>query len=136
MSIERRRFLGWSGTALGSLALGASGSVAGAEVTHNAGATTAATMWRLESDWGFPLAPSGRTSCRCAACVGHSANKLFFSRAAAENGRAHPGCCCLAMPVSVDVPVRSLEPLSRNGASVDRRDPAVATLLGDLGNRV
>jgi hypothetical protein len=30
----------------------------------------------------------------CAACHAHAANKLFATRAAAESGRAHPGCKC------------------------------------------
>jgi hypothetical protein len=32
--------------------------------------------------------------CNCKACHHHAANKLFATRAAAEHGRAHPGCKC------------------------------------------
>jgi hypothetical protein len=32
--------------------------------------------------------------CSCKACHHHAANRLFATRAAADHGRAHPGCRC------------------------------------------
>jgi hypothetical protein len=32
--------------------------------------------------------------CSCKACHHHAANRLFATRAAADHGRAHPGCKC------------------------------------------
>ena len=32
--------------------------------------------------------------CSCKACHHHAANRLFATRAAADHGRAHPGCQC------------------------------------------
>jgi hypothetical protein len=32
--------------------------------------------------------------CTCVACQRHAVNKLFATRAAADRGRAHPGCQC------------------------------------------
>ena len=32
--------------------------------------------------------------CDCSACQRHAAHKLFATRAAADRGRAHPGCKC------------------------------------------
>jgi hypothetical protein len=38
--------------------------------------------------------------CNCRACHHHAANKLFATRAAAEHGRAHPGCKCTIVRTS------------------------------------
>lgn len=77
--VDRRALLarGAAATAAlaGALGLGAS---AGAE---------SLTVYRLD--------PGDCTGCQtCSACRGHAANKLFVSFAAADGGRAHPGCDC------------------------------------------
>ncbi|CAN5579706.1 hypothetical protein BH10ACT2_BH10ACT2_25630 [soil metagenome] len=48
----------------------------------------------------FALDPTQGNSCggsscaSCQACLSHAANKLFRTSAAADAGRAHPGCNC------------------------------------------
>ncbi len=43
----------------------------------------------------YQLDPGDCVGCQtCNACQGHAANKLFASFAAADGGRAHPGCDC------------------------------------------
>jgi hypothetical protein len=41
--------------------------------------------------------------CSCKACHHHAANRLFATRAAADTGRAHPGCrCTIVRSAAVD----------------------------------
>jgi hypothetical protein len=40
--------------------------------------------------------------CNCKACHHHAANKLFATRAAAQNHRAHPGCKCTVVQTRLD----------------------------------
>lgn len=40
--------------------------------------------------------------CHCKACEHHAANKLFATRRAANNHRAHEGCKCTIVRVKVD----------------------------------
>jgi len=112
--LTRRRVL-HLGTAAGLAALPA--MALGFGVPRQQGTT----MWRLQSDWGFPLGPTGATSCNCNACRAHSANKLFFERGDAETSRAHPGCRCVAESVQVRAPRVILQGLSADGRSIDRR---------------
>lgn len=120
-SLSRRRLLGL-GSAAGLAAVPALvlGLGSGTDSDSDAG-TTSTTMWRLQSDWGFPYGPTGATSCGCNACRAHSANKLFFERADAETSRAHRGCRCVAEPVFLAAPRPILQALSEDGRSIDRR---------------
>ena len=70
--------------------------------TESASAATATTVvWRLNSNWGYPVAPKGQTRCTCRACHLHAANKVFVTRAAAISGRIH--LCCVCQPFSVEL---------------------------------
>ncbi len=135
--VPRRRLLAWGGIGATALALGTASTASAASSASSAAAsaTGATTMWRLEHDWGFPLSPSGRSACSCRACVSHGTNKLFFSRAAAENGRAHPGCCCLATPIHLGDNLDELRALSTDGESADRRRPEGRAALRRLERR-
>jgi hypothetical protein len=44
--------------------------------------------------------------CSCKACHSHAANRLFATHAAADQGRAHPGCNCKVVRSSVVDPVQ------------------------------
>ena len=132
--VERRRFLS---IGLGAGVVGALGVAASLGASSPSGAEPAVTavptpggLWRLNPSWGFPASGSGRCECNCNACVRHAANKVFFGRAEAETGRAHLGCVCIAEPLVSSVDVAALRRLSVDGRSVDRRDPAVAGVLG------
>jgi hypothetical protein len=50
----------------------------------SAEAATAGVSYRLKAG----------PHCSCKACHHHAANRLFATRAAADHGRAHPGCKC------------------------------------------
>jgi hypothetical protein len=50
----------------------------------SAQAATAGVSYRLKTG----------AQCSCKACHHHAANRLFATRAAADHGRAHPGCRC------------------------------------------
>jgi hypothetical protein len=50
----------------------------------SADAATAGVSYRLKTG----------PQCSCKACHHHAANRLFATRAAADHGRAHPGCRC------------------------------------------
>lgn len=120
----RRRFLvAGLGTGVAAGFLGSTGP---------AGAAPAETLWRLNPAWGFPAPGSRRCECDCRACVTHAANKIFFTRADAETGRAHLGCVCLAEPVELAVDMVALRRLSADGRSVDRRHDGVAAALAPV----
>lgn len=96
--VDRRRFL-VIGLGVGSVAAGFA-APAGAAA---AGAGRTVTLWRLSADWGYPVGPKGRTRCKGRACHLHAANKIYETEAAALAGRLH--ICCMAQPVSTEVPV-------------------------------
>ena len=114
--LDRRRFVRSAASLAGATALvGFAGTAAASETR---GTTT---VWRLESDWGFPVEPRGATSCGCAACRHHSANKIFLSRASAETHRAHRGCRCMVVTEQIALTAQALRSLSLDGVSLDRR---------------
>jgi hypothetical protein len=56
----------------------------GLYLVGSAEAATAGVSYRLKTG----------ARCSCTACHHHAANRLFATRAAADHGRAHPGCRC------------------------------------------
>ena len=135
-AIDRRRFLSWGvgvGVTAGAVGL-AIAALGRPELAAAAGSPPVITpdgqLWRLNPSWGFPMSNTGRCECNCRACVSHGTNKVFFSRAAAETGRAHVGCVCIAEPYHSTVDLEALRRLSTDGSSVDRRRPAVDALFG------
>lgn len=90
-SISRRRFLAGSAPVLAAVLPGA--KPAWAQSNQRA-------YFVLDPEWNSSRScnvlerrkPSGCHGCK--ACHAHAANKLFATRAAAERGRAHPGCKC------------------------------------------
>lgn len=85
------------------------------------------TLWRLDT------AASG-TPCRCKACRSHAENKIFTSRQAALNGRAHVGCRCQPVPVSSrsEISATLMEHSRDGGHSVDLRWVSGADNSGEL----
>lgn len=144
--IGRRRFLSLgvaagvtAGAAGVAVAVMGSSDLAGAvaaEPALSASADPAGLLWRLNPSWGFPMSSTGRCECNCRACVNHGANKIFFDRAAAETGRAHVGCVCIAESFQSSVDVAALRRLSSGAVSVDRRSPAVAELFQRTGGQL
>jgi len=125
--ISRRRFV-LVGLGIGSTA-GAFAVPAGAVATPS---PTTATLWRLSADWGYPAGPKGRTRCRGRACHLHAANKIYATETDALAGRLH--ICCVAQPVSFEVPIEvhnelSNLPPSPGPALGDRRHDEVAQAL-------
>src|ERR1700760_4270139 len=63
--------------------------------------------------------------CNCKACHKHAANRLFATHAAADKGRAHPGCKCTIVRSSAVDPVQWKELFGTarrlSHKSVDRR---------------
>ncbi len=73
----------------------------------------------------YRLDPGDCAGCQtCNACRGHAANKLFVSFAAADGGRAHPGCDCKV----VEEPMAEATWLALFG-SVDKRHERVRAIL-------
>ncbi len=108
--VDRRALLarGAAATATLAVALGLRSAAAGAE---------SLTIYRLD--------PGDCTGCQtCNACRGHAANKLFVSFAAADGGRAHPGCDCEV----VEEPMAEATWLALFG-SVDKRHERVRAIL-------
>lgn len=64
----------------------------------------------------------------CNACLAHGANKLFATLAAAEAGRAHPGCRCTAV-TGISVTQTVFDQLFAAGTVADRRTPSIGALL-------
>jgi hypothetical protein len=58
--------------------------ITGLYCAGSAQAATAGVAYRLHAG----------PHCSCKACHHHAANRLFATRAAADHGRAHPGCKC------------------------------------------
>ncbi len=112
--------------------------VASGALLAPAGFATAAEAWRVPSKrrvmWGLSAAAEHGASCGgCRACTAHAHNKLFASAAAADRGRAHPGCGCTVVRAG-SIPVTTWRALfvrsdGSRRASVDRRTPRVRRLL-------
>lgn len=133
--LTRKRFLGRTGSLLALAAFPAAcgdkkivygTTTATTTATTTGGATL--TVYRLTTDDGKCTG----TRCSCGACARHAANKLFASRDAADQKRAHPHCNCGI--VSEELPRErwtSLfgDPGAPGRTLVDRRDPAVQKLL-------
>ncbi|MEM9035834.1 MAG: hypothetical protein AAGD18_14660 [Actinomycetota bacterium] len=120
--MSRRRFIT---VAAGTTALAGAG-VRQLVVADDSGASTA-TAYVLEPR-------SCGTSCGvCNACRRHADNKLFLTAAAADGGRAHPGCRCVVRTTEIDAAtlqrLRDVDDDLASGGSLDRRWAAVATAL-------
>lgn len=76
---------------------------------------------------------SATDRCSCVACQGHAKNKIFATRAAADHGRAHPGCQCevVRSTALTSTQWRSLfgAPSHLRRTSVDRRKPSTRQVL-------
>jgi hypothetical protein len=63
--------------------------------------------------------------CNCKACHKHAANRLFATHAAADKGRAHPGCKCTIVRSSALDPIQWKELFGNarrlSHRSIDRR---------------
>lgn len=96
--IDRRRFL------MGSFALTTAGVGLGRSALVHATPVTV-TLWRLSSDWGYPLTTDTgsdtKSRCRGNACHNAAPHRFFLTEAEALAGRLH--LCCLAQPVPVAV---------------------------------
>ena len=114
--VGRRRFL--------LLGIGGSAAawVGGTALTVAAATPTTVPVWRLSADWGYRVPPTNRTRCRCKACRGHAANKVFDSKAGALANRSHP--CCACQPYSVDLLAADSAALfaASSDGSIDLRD--------------
>ncbi|MGZ7006021.1 MAG: hypothetical protein ACXVLX_10510 [Ilumatobacteraceae bacterium] len=114
--VGRRRFL--------LLGIGGSAAalVGGTALPAAAAASTTVPVWRLSADWGYRVPPTNRTRCRCKACRGHAANKIFESKAAALANRSHP--CCVCQPYSIDLLASDSAALfaSTSAGSIDLRN--------------
>ncbi len=78
-------------------------------------------VYRLSSSWNEPVGKHRQTECGCRACRSHAENKIFFTRAAADTHRAHPGCHCQVEAITIDGTLEALRRDSLDGVSVDRR---------------
>jgi hypothetical protein len=114
--VGRRRFL------LLGIGGGAAALVGTTALPAVAAAPTTVPVWRLSADWGYRVPPTNRTRCRCKACRGHAANKVFASKAAALANRSHP--CCICQPYSVDLLASDSAALfaSTSDGAIDLRD--------------
>jgi hypothetical protein len=121
-SLSRRAFFA-AMVGAGTLAVPLAGSARAATIT----------LYRLNSDWGHGdpncVPNRGQSTCGgCYACVNHSRNKLFATAAAADAGRAHPGCKCL-VEAECAIDSATYDQLFAAGPSVDRRTPGVNELV-------
>ncbi len=114
--VGRRRFL------LLGIGGGAAALVGATALPAAAAASTTVPVWRLSADWGYRVPPTNRTRCQCKACVGHAANKVFQSKAAALANRSHP--CCACQPYSIDLLAADSAALfaSASAGSIDLRN--------------
>jgi LPXTG-motif cell wall-anchored protein len=111
--LGRRRFL--------LVGLGSGGTVLLGTAATSSADPSPARAWRLSANWGYAVAPKGRTRCKCTACHAHAANLVFSSRSAAVADRIHP--CCVCQPFSVDVSAAGFDQLFASSARVDLRSP-------------
>jgi hypothetical protein len=119
--LNRRAFLATGAVATAGLA------VAGA---RPAGAATGVTVYRLSSDWGYPVGPKSKTRCVCRSCRRRAKNAYFQTRDAAIAGRVHP--CCVCQPYRSTVTQREARQLFAGTDSADRRDPRVAAMFDEV----
>jgi hypothetical protein len=112
--LTRRGLLGGGAAAVAVLAVGAT-PVAAASID----------TFALDATGGTECGPGCNS---CSACRTHAANKLFRTNAAADSGRAHPGCNCTVttgQPLSQGV----LDAMFQTSDMADRRYEATAALL-------
>jgi hypothetical protein len=113
--LSRRVLIGAGGAAVASLAWPAGASAADTVPTFSLDPTVGGTC----------LSPGCSV---CNACLAHAANKLFATEAAAQAGRAHPGCRCVVVP-GMSVAQTVFDQLFAAGLTADRRTPAIGALL-------
>ena len=117
--VDRRAFFAiGAASVVGASALGARPADA---------ATSELVVYRLDADWGYPVAPKGKTRCGCRACYRRAASAYFTTEAAAIVGRIHP--CCVCQPYRTTIVGVTADELFRDGDAADRRDARVAALL-------
>jgi hypothetical protein len=92
-----------------------------------AGAATGVTVYRLSSDWGYPVGPKHKTRCVCRSCRRRAKNAYFRTREAAIDGRVHP--CCVCQPYRSTVTAQEASQLFAGTDSADRRDPRVEAMF-------
>lgn len=122
--LDRRAFLAVGALSTTGLALAHGASRAGA-------ADPDAEVWRLSSDWGYPVGPKGKTSCSCRACHRRADSAYFTSEAAALAGRIH--VCCVCQPYRTTVAGVDPADLFAGDDSADSRDVRVAAVLTAAG---
>jgi hypothetical protein len=110
----RRRFLVVSSAATGGLLLASTSGVA------SASAPAVPSAWALRT----------MNICQCSACHKHAANKVFASMADANAGRAHSGCRCVAVEITI-APTAYRRCFASRRRAVDRRDGAIGAILAD-----
>ena len=118
--LTRRTILGVGGATLAGLTL------AGLTTAGPAAAAATVQTYSLDPTIGGTCASPGCSVCN--ACTSHAANKLFATVVDAEAGRAHPGCRCTVVP-GISVAQIVFDELFANGATADRRTPAIGALL-------
>ena len=113
--LTRRALFGVAAASVGSLMI----------VADPAAAGTPVATFALDPTTGGKCAPNCTS---CSACIDHAANKLFKSSAAADAGRAHPGCNC-AIIAGQSLSAGVLAKIFAAADAADRRTPAIAALL-------
>ena len=132
-TLSRRALL-----ARGAAVTGAAAAGATPELAAGAGRGQR-KVYRLDPEWNdapFCDVREGRkpNGCHgCKACHRHGANKIFRSKKAAEDNRAHPGCRCLVrsagkLPRSQWVALFG-QPSNPRRDEVDRRHPRTRRIL-------
>ena len=117
-TLSRRLLLGAGGATLVGLAWPGTAGTAGAADTVQ--------TFSLDPTVGGTCVSPGCSVCN--ACLAHAANKLFATEAAAQAGRAHPGCRCAVVP-GMAVAQTVFDQLFVAGSVADRRTPAIGALL-------
>lgn len=116
------------------------GGLAAAGVLPGLGrASSELAIFGLDPEWGSGPACAAdeaalaRSCHACRSCHAHAAGKLFASAAAADAGRAHPGCKCTVTQIGTLAAERWIELFGDPGnlarMAVDRRTPWVAAVL-------
>jgi hypothetical protein len=115
LAIDRRQFLRRV-----TLTVGAA-SVMSLPVVARAARRRTPLRSRMPTRTAWQLSTHGRRG--CGACKGHSANRFYRKRSAADLDRAHPGCNCGI--VAHPLPVATFNCLFAGGRDVfDRRSKA------------
>lgn len=120
-TLNRRAFIG---------ALVGAGALAVPLARSVSAAASVQAVYRLNPNWGAGDAaclvnPGGSSCSGCSACVNHANNKLFATAAAADTGRAHPGCKC-RVETACNVDSTTYDQLFNGASSVDLRTPGVS----------